>query len=612
MSELTLDQLLTLGGVGAGAYGGGDVVRWSPDGSQILFHASLSGESALWLVPAAGGYSRRVTTEPLRLPFLASPMQSFAPNGSRIAFLALQGEATELWLWEAHTASSRPLTAFGNQISSYAWAPDGGSLLVASNRRGTFDIYRVDTTSGSARRLTSSQQYEVSPVATPDGARVLFVRLDDTWADHDVISIAADGGDERVVARDEDFFDYQYGRTFGPPVISPAGDRVLFRSHRNGWINYWAVDAAGGRAQVVCQQAADQSGATWSPDGAQIAFVSNTNGTLSIWLCDADGGNARVLVQPEQGVCQSPAWSPDGAQIAFLQSAPDDTQDVWIVSAQGGQARRLTDSMPAGHVRERLSRPEKVTITSFDGLPISAYVYRPVPLEPGRRYPGVLIAHGGPTSQFLDVYDPLAQFLARRGYAVIMPNVRGSSGYGKQFEDLNNADWGHSDLQDAIACADWLRAQVWIDGGQIGITGTSYGGCLAMSAVCNAPGAFQAAAPHAGYADWIHVMGEQERRHLQLMRYEFGDFDENIAVYRRCSPIFNAHHVEAPVLVLHGVDEAPQSQASQRFVDALRREYKPVTYRTYPGECYYVRTRANLRRMYLDIAEFFDQHLREP
>ena len=607
---LTLDQLLAIEGLGTGPYGGGDVARWSPDGSELLVAARLGGELALWLLPAAGGFPRRVTTAPIALQFLASPMQSFSPDGRLIAFLSEAGGATELWLWEAESGRQRQLTRLGNHIAGYSWARDGQSLLIAANTRGCYDIYRVGVADGATQRLTGDERYEVSPVETPGGARVLYVRLNEHWTDHEIVSIAPGGGDERVVATDSDLFDYHYGRTFGVPAVAPDGSAALFRSHRSGWINYWVAPLEGeGAPRQFCPQAADQSGATWSPDGQQVAFLSNTNGTLALWLCDADGGNARALVAPEQGVCAAPVWSPDGSTIAFFLSAPDDTQDLWLVNAASGVARRVTDTLPVG-LRGRLVRPEKISYASFDGRTIHAYLYRPAGLLPGTRAPAVLHIHGGPTSQFYDALDPLAQFLAARGYAVLMPNIRGSSGYGKEFEDLNNGDWGHGDLQDAIAGANWLRAQEWADGAHIGITGTSYGGCLSMSAVCNAPGEFQAAAPHAGYADWVFVMGEQERRHLQLMHYEFGDFEQNRAVYRHCSPVYNVRRAQTPTLVLHGEGLLPRSDDSRRFVEAMRREYKTVEYKTYPGECYYVRTRANLRQMYSDMAEFFDRYLR--
>ncbi|HEX8683683.1 MAG TPA: prolyl oligopeptidase family serine peptidase [Ardenticatenaceae bacterium] len=607
---LTLDQLLSISGIGAGAYGGGDVIRWSPDGGSLLVHASLGGGSELWQVARAGGFPRRVTNGMSALPFLASPQQSYSPGGRWIAYLGEVEGATEVWLWDREDGQQRPLTRLGNNISSYSWAPDGQSLAVASNRRGTYDIYCVAVPSGQATRLTRDERYEVSPVVTLDGSRVLYVRLDERWTDHEIVSIAPDGSDARVIATDEDFFDYHYGRTFGLPLVSPDSQQVLFRSHRSGWINYWRVPVTGGEPQSLCPQECDQSGAAWSPDGRQVAFISNTNGTLSLWLCNADGSGLRPLVQPETGVCQAPTWSPDGRTIAYLFSSTTDPQDLWTVEVETGERRQLTTSTPAGAVRGLLNVPQKVCYPSFDGLPIHAYLYAPTRREPGRRYPGVILAHGGPTMQFFDAYDPLAQFLSSQGYAVLMPNVRGSSGYGREFEKLNDGDWGHADLQDTIAGTDFLRIFEWIDPDQMGITGTSYGGVLSMAAVCNAPGAFQAAAPHAGYADWIHAYYEQEKRHLQLLRYEFGDIETHEEVYRHCSPIFNAARAGTPVLVLQGEGQLPRSDASYHFVDALRKEYKAVEHRVYREECYYVRTRPNVRQMFLDLLAFFDRHLK--
>src|SRR5690349_12754011 len=356
--DITIDQILTIGGLGSGPYGGGDVVRWSPNGMELLVAAAIGGELGLWLIPRAGGFPRRVTTAPIALPFLASPMQSWSPDGRLVAYLAEHAGATELWLWDRATGRQRPLTRLGNHLSGYSWAPDG--------------------------------------------ARVLYVRLDEHWADHEVVSIAAAGGDEHVIATDQDFFDYHYGRTFGSPIVSSDGRTALFRSHRSGWINYWAVPTDGGEPRQLCPQASDQSGAAWSPDGRRIAFISNQNGTLALWLCDADGSNARALITPELGVCQAPAWSPDGATIAFLQSSPTDTQDLWTIDVASGAAARLTDSLPVG-LRGRLSTPEKIAYPTADQLTINAYLYRPARQERGARCPAVLLIHGGPTSQFYEI-----------------------------------------------------------------------------------------------------------------------------------------------------------------------------------------------------------------
>jgi dipeptidyl aminopeptidase/acylaminoacyl peptidase len=218
--------------------------------------------------------------------------------------------------------------------------------------------------------------------------------------------------------------------------------------------------------------------------------------------------------------------------------------------------------------------------------------------------------HGGPTSQFSDTFQPWVQFFAKSGYTVLLPNIRGSSGYGKEFEDLNNGDWGHDDLKDVLAGVEYLGNLGSVDTECMGIHGTSYGGCMTMSAVAWAPGVFRAAIPHAGYADWEAMYGEQELRHLQLLRYELGPFPEAADTYRRCSPIHDVDSIQTPTFVVHGAGRLPKSDASRQFAEEMRRFYKPVRYRVYQGECYYVRSHSGVRQMLSDMLMFLDQHLK--
>src|SRR5262249_23542593 len=160
----------------------------------------------------------------------------------------------------------------------------------------------------------------------------------------------------------------------------------------------------------------------------------------------------------------------------------------------------LTHSMLGGGVAERLTVPEKVVYESFDGVEISAYVYHPRDRQPGQRFPGIMWIHGGPTSQFMDAFQPQVEYFVQAGYVVVLPNVRGSPGYGRYVEDLNNRDWGHGDLQDVIQGVGFLKRLDDVDPESFGITGTSYGGIMSMSAVAFAPpGVFKAAIACSGY-----------------------------------------------------------------------------------------------------------------
>ena len=239
-----------------------------PSGGQIAFVSSLGSETEMWGVDAGGGFPRRLTAGMGGVRFLGTRIPRISPDGRWLAFLSERTGAAEIWLWPTDGGPIRQLTRLGNNINSVSWAPDSQSVVLDCNRYGAFDIYRVAVPDGKTSRLTCGARYEVYPVFTPDGKNIVYVRLDEHWVDHEVVMIPAAGGAERVVACDQRFFDYHYGRTFGHPLVAPDGQSLLFRSHRSGWINYWQVPLAGGEPKPLHAEDADQSDAVWAPDGS--------------------------------------------------------------------------------------------------------------------------------------------------------------------------------------------------------------------------------------------------------------------------------------------------------------------------------------------------------
>lgn len=605
--SLTLDQLLAIR-----SHGGQEGPRWRPDGEAITFVSALGGTPELWSVSPDGGGLQQITSGMGSVGHLATFVPRWSPSGEYVAFITAKSGVDEVWLQPTDGGALFQLTTLGGRIEAMNWSPDGRSLAVASNARGTFDIYVVSVPDGRHTRISNDVRYEVYPSFMPDGQELLYVRLNESWTDHEVVRSGIDGSHAEVMLTDHDFFDYHYGRTFGYPTISPDGATFLFRSHRSGWINVWAANVDGsGEPRRIAPAEADQGDAVWSPDGSRIAYVENHNGTLELRIIEASGGEPRVLGEPEMGVVSEPAWSPDGTRIACLYGTPQDPNDVWVVEVESGDWRQLTHSMLGAGVRERTVTPEKVEYVTFDGRQIAAYLYQPAQCEEGERFPGLLWIHGGPTAQFMDTWQPQVQFFVSQGYVVLLPNVRGSSGYGREFEDLNNGDWGHGDLQDAIAGVGYLKTLEAVDPDSFGITGTSYGGILSMAAVAWAqPGVFRAAVACSGYGDFLHMANEQELRHIKLMDYEFGPLPEAENVYRRCSPIFDLAQAATPCFVLHGEGRYPGSTASKDFALALEWNYKPLWYQSYPGETYYVAGTANVKRMLRDMLAYFDFYLK--
>jgi dipeptidyl aminopeptidase/acylaminoacyl peptidase len=588
--------------------------QWSPDGEQIVFISNLKGEPNLWGISPAGGFPTQLTVGIGDRRFMNSRNVCWSPDGQWMAYISDRDGTARVWLWPAKGGVSRELVDLGANINALSWSPDSQALALSANRYGRYDIYRVELPGGATTRLTRDSLYEVYPVFTPDGEQIVYVRMDERWMDHDVIAMPAEGGEGRVIVRDTDLFDYFYGQTFGYPLVSPDGSTLLFPSYRSGFINYWQVPMEGGEPTPLSAEAADQSEAAWSPDGRSVAYISNQDGTLELRLVSADGGAAQTLVAPQMGVCASPQWSPNGSQISYLYQTPTRPIDLWVVSVESGETRPLTDSMLAGEVARQLVAPQKVVYESFDGLPIHAYLYKPAAVQAGDKLPGILWIHGGPSSQWLDTFHPNVQYFVGQGYVVLMPNIRGSTGYGKAFEDLNRGDYGGGDLKDAVAGADYLKTLDYVNPNQMAITGTSYGGNLSMAAVCFAPDVFQAAIPASGYGSQFDRMGtggedEQELRHRKHLEFQIGPFETSQEVFHKCSPIYWAHQATTPTFVLHGEGGRPRSNASLDFVKALEREYKTVQYKTYPNEGYYVRSPANTRQMWLDMLDFLKRYL---
>ncbi len=604
---ISIDQLLAIHAVP-----GSETPRWLPDGSGIVVASGLGGGIDLWKISPEGDPPMRLSVGMGSVGHLAYFMFQPSPDGESVAYISAKSGSYEVWLWTADGTPDRQLTRLGASIESLAWAPDGSSLVISANRYGVYDIYRIDLADGSAHRLTSDARYEVYATFSADSQEIFYTRLDERWVDHEIVRMGRDGSNPRVIGTDENFFDYHYGRTFGYPTSSPDGKLIFFRSHRSGWINYWAIPADGGEPRQLAPENADQEGGTWSPDGNWFAYTSNTNGTVDLRIVPAQGGESKIIVESKVGVVSGPQWSPDGQDISFLLATPTHANDLYIVDVDEPEhIRRLTNST-VGNTLKALAHPEKIAYPSFDGETIHAYLYRPASIDVEPNGAGIVFIHGGPTSQFMDTLQPQVQYFVQRGYTLLLPNIRGSSGYGRRFEDLNNADWGYGDLQDAVQGGEYLKTIDGVDPNKLGITGTSYGGILSMAAVAFAPGYFQAAIPMSGYGDFLHMKDEQELRHVKLLAFEFGELEGNEAVYRKCSPIFKVHQATTPCFVIHGTGKYPQSEAGKQFALKLEQEYKTFKYKTYPNETYYVASTANVRQMLLDMDDFFRLYLDLP
>ncbi len=285
LGGVTLRQLLALQPTA-----GPEPPVWLPDGSAVLVQSTLGGTPAIRRVDVQSGESEELASSMGSLPFLSSALMAAAPDGQWLSYISDQGadddrersSRVEIWLQPTAGGPAIQLTHIHANINAYAWSADSRAIVFSANRYGRYDIFKVRVPDGKTVRLTDDARYEAYPVFAPDGKQIYYVRLNETWTDHTIMTVTTEGGAARVFAEDVDFFDYHYGRTFGAPLVSQNTESILFPSHRSGWINYWRTSMKGGDVELVHAEESDQTQARLSPDGRQAAFVSNTNGTTRL------------------------------------------------------------------------------------------------------------------------------------------------------------------------------------------------------------------------------------------------------------------------------------------------------------------------------------------
>jgi dipeptidyl aminopeptidase/acylaminoacyl peptidase len=589
---------------------------WSPDGSQIAYLGSAPGNSlGLWSISVSGG-SPQLLVDNVSL----SGQPKWSPKGEYLAYVSTKGgDSPEIWLWNRQTQKDVQLTHMGESLLSLNWSPDGTRIAFSDGRYGNQDVYVVTVPDGKVLRLTGDSRYELFPTWTPDGRQIVFDRLDAAWVRHDLMVVPSDGATPPRVVADAEYFDYRTGAEFGYAPVSPDGQWILFRSERSGWMNYWTVPVSGGAPRPVAAENVEQSEATWSPDGKWVAYVANRNGTQGLSIVAATGGAPRALVNPPMGIVSNIAWSADSSQISYTFEDPTSPAELFTVNVQTSKVTQLT-SPYSNLPRQALAQPRKITYPSADGYTISAYLYEPRNLKPGEKAPGIMWVHGGPHGQWKDSYQPEVQFFLDRGYALLMPNIRGSAGYGKNFRESIKGCWGHCDLQDVLAGVDYLKHQPNVNAAEIGIHGVSYGGIMTMYAITFAPGVFQAAVPESGYGDWVtfhewaNSLADQ-----QLIAHDLGSFPEAEKTLRHSSAIYSVAQVTTPAFVIQGADNLPNRwRPAERsnpealdYAHALGAHSKLYRYKAYPNNGYYINTFEATERKLEDMLAFFDQYLKD-
>jgi dipeptidyl aminopeptidase/acylaminoacyl peptidase len=362
---------------------------------------------------------------------------------------------------------------------------------------------------------------------------------------------------------------------------------------------------------VLAERAdAELEGFALTEDGKTAALVWNAGGKGELALFDIPSGRSTPGPALPAEVIGGAEFSRDGRVLTLVLSGATRPADIWVLDLPSGRLTQVTHSPHPGVDLDALVRPELARFTAADGLALSGWLYRP----PGVAGPApfVLSFHGGPEGQERPIFRSDYQALLARGIGVFAPNVRGSSGFGKRFVNLDNGALRVGSVRDIKAAADYLVEKKIADPRRLGIMGGSYGGYMVMAGLTEYPDLFAAGADLFGVVNFETFFAHTEPWMAAISTSEYGDPKTELQMLRDLSPIHKVDRVKAPTIVLHGANDTnvPVVEAEQ-VVESLKRRGVPVEYVLFPDEGHGFRKTPNRIRSTVSIVRWFEDHLKQ-
>jgi len=582
---------------------------FSPSGGTLAFVCDMSGVPQVWTAATEGGWPTLVTT-------LEDPVNSveWSPSSDWLAISVAPGGGmnTQIYLVRPDGTGLKRYTRGGKDNNWLApWAHDGSALMMSSNVRdgAAMDSYLLIVPDGQMKMVAQNPGIGNLEDMSRDNRLALVSRMKSRGS-NDVYLVDTGGGKEVNLTSHEGPGEFA-GR------FSHDAQTVYLASNKDRDLEAFAKEKIGpndeaGTIQVIAaRDDAELDGFEINEQGTQALLIWNAAGKSELSFVDLSTEKMSPGPPLPTELAFAAKFSPDGKQLALVLNGAAAPSDVWVLDLGNLRFHQVTHSAHAGVNLDNLVRPKLVHYTAHDGLPLSGWLWLPKQWSsPG---PVVLSFHGGPEGEELPGFRSDYQALLMEGIAVLAPNVRGSSGFGKRFVNLDNGELRVNAVKDIKSSVDYLVSNKIADPRRLGIMGGSYGGYMTMAGLTEYPDLFKAGADLFGVVNFETFFANTEPWMAAISTVEYGDPKTQADLLRRLSPIHKVDQVKAATIVLHGANDTnvPVVEAEQ-VVNNLKRRGVPVEYVLFPDEGHGWRKVPNRIRSTVEITRWFVKYIGEP